>query len=124
MSLLDTLAHWMLPAPAAHVLDVAESMPAAVAAAQAVWNDGRGPLAALAAFSAATENQVDDRAVAQLADWLRSGIATLDTACAAGAWLSGQELAIRGAVDATLAMLFGVSYSLAATRDTLRHWER
>lgn len=123
MSILDALAHWMLPAPAAHVLDVAESMPVAVAAAQAAWDDGRGPLAALAAFSAATDTALDDEAAEQLAAWLRATLAGLDAACAAAVWISEHETGVRTAVDAAFGALFSAAYWGIATRQTLRSWQ-
>lgn len=122
MGLIESMVRWALPAPAAHVLDVAEEMPAAVAAFTGAWNRGAGPIVALREFAAHTDNALDDEAVEQLEAWLRWAIARLDQACAGGAWLSEREASIRGGVDAIFAVAFGAAFQTAAWRDMLRAW--
>lgn len=124
MGLLESIARWTLPTPAAHLLDVAEQVPAAVTAFAAEWNAGRGPLNGLRAFAAQTGNQVDDAAVAQVDAALRQAIAALSVACEVGARVSEWEPAVRAGVDATLQAVFGAAFWCAATRDTLRRWEQ
>jgi len=124
VSVLDTIARLVLPVELARALDVAEEIPAAVAAARAALDAGRGPLVALREFASRTDGRLDDEAVAQIEAWLTSAIGALDAACAGGAWLSEREPQIRGGVETALATAFGAAYQAAAWRNRIREWTR
>jgi hypothetical protein len=122
VSVLDPLARLFLPPAVHHALQVAEQIPAAVTAARLALDAGDGPIAALRAFAAATDGQVDDAMVRQIEGALRQAIAVLEGACTMGARLSEAEPAIRAAIDATLAAAFGMAYRAAALQDKLTRW--
>lgn len=121
--LIDALARLILPAPVVRALDVAQEIPAAVEAARATYDAG-GPLAALRAFADATDNALDDAAVAEIEALLRRAIDGLDRVCAVGAWVAEHETETRAAVDAVLAGVYGLAYRAASWRYTLRGWVR
>lgn len=121
--MIDAIARLVLPAELAHALDVAEQLPAAVSAARAALDAGRGPLVALREFAARTDGALDDQAARQLEAWLTSALGALDSTCAAGAWLSEHEPQIRAGVETALATAFGAAYSAAAWRNVLRRWQ-
>lgn len=121
-TILATIATAILPEPAAKALVIAQESTAALHAARAALDAGRGPIAALRAFAAATDGALDDAAVAQLEAWLAQGVTALDAACAGAAWLAEHEPQYRAGVEATLAATFGAAYQLAAWRHRVRGW--
>jgi hypothetical protein len=122
--ILDTIARAVLPDVAVRAIQLADELPEAVGAARAMWDAGHGPVAAVRAFAAVTDGALDDAAVVQIEAWLATAIGALDTACAVGAFLAEHEPRFRSAIDATTATVFGWAYTAAATRDTLRRWQR
>lgn len=98
-------------------------------AAESRLREGRGPLAALRAFSIATGNRIDDEAVMVLEQAIATICRMLAASVDAAAWIAehGDELrhgleAVGQAADVALGVIIDAGYAASHYRDLLRAW--
>lgn len=91
-------------------------------AAEAALDAGHGPLVALRAFAAASENQLDDEAVVVLEDALTQALTICGSVVDVAAALSTHGPAAENSVQKIMGAVLDVGYAVGDWRHTLQRW--